>query len=275
MLYAIDKLLGQFKYPPVDAIARVAGVSEERAERHLKKLNELKLVARYSGQWIGYTLREMGYDIIALRTLVDRNVIEGIGSKIGIGKESDIFDAVTPKNDRVVIKFHRLGRISFRQVLRKRGYADPSHHPSWYKLSKIAARREYEALIRLFRAGVSVPKPIAYNRHAIVMGYIEGDPLVICKVLPNPSEILEAIVENVKRAYEVGIVHGDLSEYNIIITPSLKPLIIDWPQYVERGSEQSEKLLERDIRYVVRFFNKRFKLDVDAKELLNYVKRGS
>ena len=61
----------------------------------------------------------MGYDIIALRTLVDRNVLKGIGSKIGIGKESDIFDAITPKNDRVVIKFHRLGRISFRQVLRK------------------------------------------------------------------------------------------------------------------------------------------------------------
>ena len=107
------------------------------------------------------------------------------------------------------------------------------------------------------------------------MGYIEGDPLVVCKVLPNPSEILDAIIENVKRAYEAGIVHGDLSEYNIIITPSLKPLIIDWPQYVERSFEQADKLLERDIKYVARFFNKRFKLGVNAEELLSYVKSGS
>ena len=133
-------------------------------------------------------------------------------------------------------------------------------HISWLYASRLAAEREFKALERVFAAGVSVPRPLAQNRHLVVMGMIQGDLLYICNYLPDPSGFLKEIVSNLKTCHGAGIAHGDLSEYNIIVTPELKPMIIDWPQYVARDESGYLKTFESDVRRMIRFFSKRFKV---------------
>lgn len=74
------------------------------------------LLAYEFTKYEGYRLTNNGYDFLALRTFISRGHIVGLGPQIGIGKESDIFLAVTADGDEVAIKFHRLGRTSFRAV---------------------------------------------------------------------------------------------------------------------------------------------------------------
>lgn len=127
-------------------------------------------------------------------------------------------------------------------------------------------------LQKLYPAGVSVPKPIAQNRHAIVMSAIEGDTLADCHILRRPSRMLDEIIENIKKAYlEAGIIHADLSEYNVLVTPKLKPLIIDWPQWIGSSHPNWRFYLERDLTNVLSFFNRKFKVRRELPEVFAYV----
>lgn len=81
-----------------------------------------------SKKYDGFRLTYMGYDYLALRAMVARGTIAGIGRQIGIGKESDIFLATGPNGEKLALKLHRLGRISFRnikEVRRARGVLLP------------------------------------------------------------------------------------------------------------------------------------------------------
>lgn len=122
---------------------------------------------------------------------------------MGVGKEADVYEALTPEGELVAVKFHRLGRTSFRQTARVRSYLQEKAF--WFIRSKVAARKEYEALKTLYRVGVAVTKPRAHNRHAILMDKITGT-LYKIKELPEPRKTLQKILENIALAYkEAGI----------------------------------------------------------------------
>jgi hypothetical protein len=55
----------------------------------------------------GYRLTYTGYDYLALRTFVSRGLITGLGRKIGVGKESDIYECINESGQRMVLKIHR------------------------------------------------------------------------------------------------------------------------------------------------------------------------
>ena len=64
----------------------------------------------------------MGYDYLALRALLSRGSIAGVGRRVGVGKESDVYEVVDPDGRELILKLHRLGRISFRAIKSKRDY---------------------------------------------------------------------------------------------------------------------------------------------------------
>jgi len=171
------------------------------------------------------------------------------------------------------VKFHRLGRTSFKQTKRKRGYVTKyTYSPDWHQQSQIAAKKEYKALKILHSKGVAVPEPIKQNRHVLVMGMIEGAELYHYSELPKPQAVLKEVLVNIRKAYqEAGIIHADLSPYNIILQPNQRILIIDWPQYVTTKHPNAQQLLERDVRNVLIYFRKQ-KLKIRLKEALAYVK---
>jgi RIO kinase 2 len=101
---------------------------------------------------------------------------------------------------------------------------------------------------------------------------IEGAELAEWKEIPTPEKVLKEILSNVRKAYlKAGIIHADLSEYNIILKPDMHVLIIDWPQYVTREHPNAQQLLMRDLKNVLQFFERKRMLKVEFDKALMYV----
>jgi len=272
ILRAIELLMARHEYVPEVLIAKKAKLSLEEAQHRLQHLSKNRLIRKWRGPYVGYVLNMAGYDVLAINAFVKANVLEAFGKPLGIGKEADVYDALMPDNRRVAVKFHRLGRISFRQTRRKRDYVAERYHISWLYQSRLAATKEFQALKLLYPVKVAVPEPIKHNRHAIVMGIIEGAELYRYKKIPKPKQVFIEILENVRKAYlEAGVIHADLSEYNIILQPDMHVLIIDWPQYVKSNHPNANKLLERDLRNILTFFRKKRLLNANFSEVFDYV----
>jgi RIO kinase 2 len=271
VLQAIETAMSQHEFVSKEQIARFTRLDLGRdTDFRLSRLSKLNLIHRMRGAYIGYTLNYSGYDCLAINALVRAGVLEAFGKSLGVGKEADVFDALNPKGERIAVKFHRLGRISFRQTKRKRAYT--AGFAGWLYQSRLAAEKEFEALKLVFPRGVAVPEPIDQNRHVIVMGMIEGGELAKYREIPRPEKVLKEILRNVRKAFlKIGVIHADLSEYNIIMKPDAHILIIDWPQYVTKEHPNAEQLLARDVENVLRYFRRKHKLDIKPAEALSYV----
>ena len=272
ILKAIELLMAKHEYVPEVLIAKKAKVSLEEAQHRLQHLSKNRLIRKWKGAYTGYVLNMAGYDVLAINAFVKANVLEAFGKPLGIGKEADVYDALTPEGQRVAVKFHRLGRTSFRQTRRKRDYVAERFHISWLYQSRLAATKEFQALKLLYPEKVAVPKPIKHNRHAIVMSMIEGTELYRYRDIPYPKQVFMEILENVRKAYlKAGVIHADLSEYNVILQPDMHILIIDWPQYVRNNHPNAEQLLKRDLRNILTFFRKKRLLKANLGEVFAYV----
>ena len=269
-LNIIEAAMSKREYVPREQIQKYAKLPMDRVEFILGKLNKLGLTHRIQGAYIGHTLNYVGYDCLAINTLVKAGVIGSFGQTIGVGKEAEVYNALTPEGKCIAVKFHRLGRISFRQTRRKRSYV--REHSTWLFQSHLAAEKEFQALQLVYKNGVSVPEPISQNRHVIAMGIIEGGELSKWRKITNPKKVFKEIMRNVKKAYlKAHVIHADLSEYNILLRPDMHILIIDWPQYVMTDHPNADELLQRDIQNVITFFDRRFKVKVEIKDVCAYV----
>jgi len=273
VLAALEKGLADHEYVPLRVLERLSGMYEERLQLVLRKLHDLKLIKRETvGGEKMYRLTYLGYDMLALRALVKADVIEALGSKVGTGKESEIYLGLARGGVQVAVKFLRIGKTSFRQTARVRVWTRDGSL-SWYTQSKVAAEREYRALKKLVEFKAQVPVPVGYNRHVVVTEFIDGIELFRRPPLESPEEVLDKIVETIAVAYHrAQIVHGDLSEYNVLIRKGDEaPFIIDWPQYVYRDDPSSTELLKRDVYYIAKFFNRVYGVEVRLEDAFKRV----
>jgi len=271
VLHAMELGMIQHEVVPFEDVVRYSGLNENELEYRMKKLDELELLYRQQDPYLGYMMNYNGYDLLALNALVKAETLEALGPPIGVGKESDVYEAVTPDEVRVAVKFHRLGRTSFRDTRRKREYVADRRHISWLYQSRLAAEAEYRALQIMDEAGVSVPEPMDHNRHVIVMQLITGTLLSDIISLEEPQLFLDDVLDDVKLAYGAGLIHTDLSEYNILVDAEGEVWIIDWPQYVSSDHPNAMELLERDIGNVVYYFRRKYGLEYDPEQALKHV----
>jgi RIO kinase 2 len=270
VLNIIEVGMNNCEFVPREQIQKYARVPMDRVDFTLNKLNKLGLTYYNRGAYVGYALNYMGYDCLAINAFVKAEVFSFFGQTIGVGKEADVYAALASSGETVAVKFHRIGRVSFRQTRRKRGYI--KEHSSWLFQSHLAAEKEFHALQLVYKYGVSVPKPLGHNRHVLAMGIIEGGELSKWRKTTNPNRILKEILHNIRKAYlKAHVIHGDLSEYNIILKPDMHVLIIDWPQYVTSDHPNAAELLQRDVQNVLTFFNRRFDVKVDFQLACDYV----
>jgi RIO kinase 2 len=270
ILHIIEAAMSKREFVPTEQIRKYAKLPMDRIQFTLSRLNKLGLIYQSKGAYVGHTLNYAGYDCLAINALVKAGIIESFGQTLGVGKEADVYDALSPDGKRIAVKFHRLGRTSFRQTRRKRGYVQ--EHSTWLFQSHLAAEKEFQAMKLVYKNGVSVPKPISQNRHVIAMGMIEGGELSKYKEIGQPQKIIKEVLRNVRKAYlKAHVIHADLSEYNIILKPDGHILIIDWPQYVMTDHANAEELLERDLKNVLTFFSRRFNVKLAANEACDYV----
>ena len=270
VLQVIETAMSKHGFVPKEMIAKFAKFSLEETDFRLGRLGKFRLIRRMKGAYVGYSLNYAGYDCLAINAFVKAEVLEAFGKSLGVGKEADVYDALNPKSERIAVKFHRLGRISFRQTMRKRGYT--TERAGWLFQSRLAAEKEFQGLKLVFSHGVAVPEPLSQSRHVLVMGMIEGAELAEYKEIPAPKKVLKEILRNIRKAYlKAGVVHADLSEYNVILKPDRRILIIDWPQYVTKEHPNAQQLLTRDVENILRFFRRKHMVKAELEENLAYV----
>ena len=272
VLQAIELGMIQHQIVPHDEVLRLSGLNINEIDHRLDVLYKNELIYRERDPYLGYLMNYNAYDLLALNAMVKAEVLEYLGPSIGIGKEADVFEGVTPDEKTVAVKFHRLGRTSFRDTRRKREYLADRRHTSWLYQSRLAAEIEYEALQKMHKAGVQVPEPIHQNRHTIVMQYLESTQLSDIISLEEPEIFLEEILENMKKAYEAGVIHSDLSEYNVLIDEETQVWIIDWPQYISADHPNGDEILERDIGNIAYFFERKHGTKMSREEAVSFVR---
>ncbi|MEO2151509.1 MAG: tyrosine protein kinase, partial [Thermococcus sp.] len=134
ILRGVELNMRNHRWVPIEDIARFARVDIETASFRLGKLDDLSLVRRRSDiGYIGYQLTIHGYDVLAIRALARKGIVEAISTtQIGVGKDADVYVGVTPSGEKVAIKFNRIGG---RTASRKAGYHSSvfrdKHHTSW------------------------------------------------------------------------------------------------------------------------------------------------
>lgn len=267
ILKLMERSMKRFEYVPLQFIAKKIRLKPAKVEQIMNYLLKFRLIKRKTTEYIGYALTYKGLDAIALRALGVHGIISKVGPKIGMGKEGDIWIAYLNNKPRI-IKLFRISKESFRQIRFHRYYYVGNRRMNWFELSFKSAYREFNALALLYRNGVHVPNPIARNRHVIVMEYVDGRELIKCR-LEEPLEVFTRILNEISKAYNAGIVHADLSEFNVLVTVEGEIYIIDWPQYIRSDHPDAPKFLIRDIQQIVKYFNRRYKIPI--KQLMEIV----
>ncbi|BAI61537.1 putative serine/threonine kinase [Methanocella paludicola SANAE] len=272
ILRAVENGMKTHEWVSVEDMASSSGLSEKEIDYRLKNLTDLDLLERFTGHYVGYQLKYNGYDILAISALLRRDTINSLGGLVGVGKESVVIAAMGRSGMPLAIKFHREGRTAFKQVKRKREHLVDLHNTNWLYASALAAKHEFEVLKKLYPA-VSVPEPFDQNRHAVVMEVVEGHELSRVK-LEDPQWYLDRIIEQLELAYRNGYVHGDFSEYNVMVSES-GVTIIDWPQAVATGTKIGDQLLERDVRNILTYFSRKYRIRVFTEEIVKKIKEFS
>jgi RIO kinase 1 len=203
---------------------------------------------------------------------------EELASPISIGKEANIFSAVNKDGDYVIVKIYRINNTDFKKM-----YSYISADSRFAGLNnqrrKVIfawAQREYRNLMIAREAGANVPTPYAVKDNVLVMELI-GDkenaaPRLKDKSAKNSKLFYSNILKNIKFLYKAGIVHGDLSEFNIL-NFNEKPFIIDLSHGTKIDSALSEELLERDLNNLVRYFGK-YKIKLDMNKMIGDIKNA-
>jgi RIO kinase 2 len=271
LLTGIEIEMKNFEWVPVQELRKYVGLPVEKLTFHLERLRRKKMVVRTLDPYEGYRIYFEAYDALALHTYVQRKTIAAVGSEIGVGKESVVVEVLKEPEIKIaepevlILKLHREGRTSFKQVKRTREHLVGKEHFSWIYAARLAAKREFMIMKSLY-PDISLPKPIDQNRHTIVMEVAKGSELSKTKVL-DPEWYLDEILKQIQLIYSKGIIHNDLSEYNIFVSDE-GVQIIDWPQYITKDHPHAEELLRRDIENVVNHFSKKYMVKRDVDEIL-------
>ena len=236
-------------------IPEFSRLDDEEVDYRVDRCMDRDLIERKTIQYTGYRLTFEGYDALALHTFAERDAVDGVGAPLGVGKESDVYEARS--FEPLALKYHREGYTNFREVQKEREYPAEKEHRSWLYTARKAAEREYDALETLYPE-VSVPKPVDQNRHAVVMEKLDGVELSRAKLGSGQVRgVLELVLEEMAAAYRAGYVHADMSEYNVFVS-SEGVTVFDWPQAVPTDHENSEELLERDVENLLGYFERKY-----------------
>ena len=156
---------------------------------------------------------------------------------------------------------------TIRAIGKKSAYGQQVAHTSWLMY-------EYNAMRALYQAGANVPEPIAAGENAILMSYI-GDENMPAPPLHTVEledyevkPLFNETLRNIHLMLQHGMIHGDLSEYNILYWNG-EITLIDFPQVVDvETNPNAEMILKRDIERVCQYFNQ-FGLNVDPDDIFS------
>lgn len=248
---------------PTPLVVQISGLRNGGVNKLLGSLAKRNLVGRVqNAKYDGYRLTYGGYDYLAMRALSKRDSIYSVGNQIGVGKEADVYIVADGEGNEMVLKLHRLGRISFRAIKEKRDYLGKRKSASWMYMSRLAAQKEWAFMKVLYEHDFPVPKPVDHARHCILMEAIDAYPLRQISDIPSPGRLYSTLMDIIVRLAHSGLIHCDFNEFNILIRRDTgEPVVIDFPQMVSTSHENAEWYFNRDVECIRTFFRRRFKYE--------------
>ncbi|SIR49662.1 RIO kinase 1 [Haladaptatus litoreus] len=218
--------------------------------------------------------------LAALYKLVQDGYVQAFGGPISSGKEATVYSALgDEENGEVAVKIYRINASNFRDM-REYLVGDPRFEELGGDKKRVVlawVRKEFANLKRAIKAGVRVPEPLAVQRNVLVMEFMGNDgrraPTLADARLENPETAYEVVKEYMRRLFDSGLVHGDLSEYNILVSNG-ELCIIDVGQAVTYHHPNSGEFLTRDCANIASFFQ-REGLDVHGDELENWIRENA
>ncbi|KAK5132410.1 hypothetical protein LTR08_009093 [Meristemomyces frigidus] len=268
VLQAVEQGSKNHELVPTPLIQHLAGLrGGSGVHRCISNLAKVDLIAKVkNAKYDGYRLTYGGLDYLALNSHRKADSVYSLGNQIGVGKESDIYITASPEGRQLVLKLHRLGRISFRTVKANRDYLRNRNAGSWMHLSRLAAQKEHAFMRVLYREGFPVPEPVAWSRHTIVMEFIDSFPLRMIESVPDPGKLYGELMEMIVALAKRGLIHGDFNEFNILVKEGTKgdkviltPIMIDFPQMVSTQHANAQMYFDRDVEGVRRYFERKLK----------------
>lgn len=141
-------------------------------------------------------------------------------------------------------------------LVKKTAFGAQVAHTSWMM-------HEYATMEALWDSGARVPRPYAMSDNAILMGYI-GDGGRAAPTLheidvdrAEARDLFDIVLDNVERMMALGVVHGDLSAYNILYWEG-DITLIDFPQVTDIvANPHAREILRRDLQRVSEYFEAR------------------
>jgi len=201
--------------------------------------------------------------IFNLNKILANGPLKRVEGVISAGKEANVYLAYDANGRELAIKIYKIDSNTSRWM---RNYivGDPRFNKIPHNVSKVIflwASKEYKNLKRAYKVGLSVPEPIFIRNNILIMEYIgfESIPAPLLKDIRKPKDPLNLFSEIlifIKQLYKKAkLVHGDLSEFNILYH-NQKPVIIDISQAVSIQHPKAEVYLARDIKNIFNFFTK-------------------
>jgi RIO kinase 1 len=204
----------------------------------------------------------------ALQPLIDDGVIDEVIRSLKSGKEATVYLVRTGTHTRCAKVYRDMRQRSFqrraqyqegRKIRGSRQARAMNKSTRFGRSEQEAAWKnaEVDALYRLQAAGVRVPKPYGYFNDVLVMELVTdsaGEPAPrLGEIDLSPEQAREYhgfLIRQIVLMLNIGLIHGDLSEFNVLVAPD-GPVIIDLPQVVNAaGNNGALAMLERDVNNI-------------------------
>lgn len=209
-----------------------------------------------------------------LQALIDEGLIDAVQRQLMSGKEATVYVVRCGDEIRCAKVYKEATERSFRQAVdytENRKVKNSRQARAMAKGTRYGRQAteaawqsaEVDALYRLAGAGVRVPRPYNFHEGVLLMELVtdaDGDAAPrLNDVLFTADEALAhhaALIGEVVRMLCAGVVHGDLSEFNILLAAD-GPVIIDLPQAVDAaGNNHAMRMLLRDVGNLRDFFGR-------------------
>lgn len=209
-----------------------------------------------------------------LQPLVDDGMVDEVMYQLMSGKEAQVYVVRCGDQLRCAKVFKEARKRSFKQAVeyqegrkvrnsrraramsKKTRYGQKEQEDAWLNA-------EVDALYRLASAGVRVPQPHGFVDGVLLMEMIadsDGQAAPRLDDVTLTPEIAREyhgrVIAEIVRMLDAGLIHGDLSEFNVLVDGD-GPVIIDLPQAVNAaGNNNAERMLERDVDNMRRYFGR-------------------
>lgn len=207
-----------------------------------------------------------------IQPLVEEGLVDSVVRQLMSGKEAMVYVVRCGEEIRCAKVYKEAGKRSFRQSVdytEGRKVKNSRRARAMEKGSRFGRKAqeeawqsaEVDALYRLAAAGVRVPRPFNFLEGVLLMELVtdtDGEPAPrLNDAVLTPEEAREYhrfLIAEVVRMLCAGVVHGDLSEFNILLGAE-GPVIIDLPQAVDAaGNNNAKSMLERDVANLSAYF---------------------